>query len=261
MVWQQMCHPPEHCLWDHASYMCPTVEQRREIEDCGPMPITHSCLQSAYGWHWSFWHASSPVQDPSQVTTMVQPCLDMPLTCASPIPGRSMRETVAYWRKKQCLSKGFAWLWPTVWNKSTSQHPELADHPLTLHHRCPVRRSASPQDPHDHNQMCATTTMDIGHFTLTTGGGAASAQRVCEDGNVGSAMFSCAWLERGNALQYTIKMAKFPMGPYFVCAFRLRDLFHFWICSVQEQKFFWDFTQHRPRMFLTIQLSFKVLEF
>ncbi|KAL7393908.1 hypothetical protein ABVT39_017573 [Epinephelus coioides] len=56
---------------------------------------------------------------------------------------------------------------------STSPPPQMS-----------TQKKRLPQDPHDHNQICAMTTTDTGHVTLTTRGGAASVQRVCQDGNV-----------------------------------------------------------------------------
>lgn len=61
-----MCQPFEQSQWDHASFSCQTVVQRVQEKDHCPMSITHPCLQLAYGWDWSFWHAGRLVQDHMQ---------------------------------------------------------------------------------------------------------------------------------------------------------------------------------------------------
>lgn len=167
------------------------MEQTGQFKDCSPMPITHPCLQSAYGRYWSLWHAGTrirPRQNPGDGTF---PCLNISLTCPSQMPRSSTSRTAATWKKHTCLWKASVWQSHTLWLKSTSQHPKLADHHHPLHHRCRQTTNPIPQGHPNHNQMYDMTTSDICHVTLTGRGDATSVQRKCWDRNARNVMYVC----------------------------------------------------------------------
>ncbi|KAI9999745.1 hypothetical protein NQD34_011588 [Periophthalmus magnuspinnatus] len=87
---------------------------------------------------------------------------DCDLLKEKPMPLKRFRLAVAH-SLKQANKPA-----PRVGQPSSASSPQMS---------CEKKRL--PPRPPDHNQACASTTMDIGHFTLTTWDGAASAQRVC----------------------------------------------------------------------------------
>lgn len=128
------------------------------------------------------------------------------LICPLQTSGWSTRGNVVYWMRNQCLSSGSALQLPIVWTRSTNLHWELVDHhPARHHHHHHYQRNITPQDPHfqNCNQMCDMTAWDIG--TVTSGGGATTVQRVCQDGNIKNAACSCAWNQTKIALRHTTR--------------------------------------------------------
>lgn len=133
------------------------------------MPINYSCLQSAYGRHRSFWHAGTHVQDPSQVKLMV-----VSPVCIRPWP--------VHLKLLAGLQEG---LWPTERETSVSQRVPPGSRPpfeacqqasiqswpaiILQSTRCCLRRNTTPQDPHNHNQMFTTITVDSCHFPVISG--------------------------------------------------------------------------------------------